>query len=215
MPRRSPIRLNMLNVNMLHKTIIVCLMLTSFCAASDWNYEESHSEVRDFTTGGTVHVRLRVGDLHIRRGDVDKIRLHYTVKSWRESHVKDAHVEIDVHGRDADIEFYAPSSGNTQFDVELEVPENTNLEVHEKVGDLRIDGIDGDKDLGLGVGDIRVTLGHSAYHLVRASTSIGDVNTSSGDVSAGFLGKTLRYYGDGKYELRAHVGIGDISLEGK
>jgi hypothetical protein len=55
----------------------------------------------------------------------------------------------------------------------------------------------------------------SAYHLVRASTSIGDVNTSTGDVSEGFLGKTLKYYGDGKYELRAHVSIGDISLEGK
>jgi hypothetical protein len=46
-------------------------------------------------------------------------------------------------------------------------------------------------------------------------TSIGDVNTSTGDVSAGFLGKTLKYQGDGKYELRAHVSIGDISLEGK
>jgi len=48
-----------------------------------------------------------------------------------------------------------------------------------------------------------------------ASTSIGDVNTSTGDVSAGLLGKTLKYHGDGKYEVRAHVSIGDITLEGK
>jgi len=68
---------------------------------------------------------------------------------------------------------------------------------------------------GLSVGDIRVAFGRSAYHLVRASTSIGDVNTSTGDVSEGFLGKTLKYDGDGKYELRAHVSIGDISLEGR
>jgi hypothetical protein len=201
---------------MLHKTIVVCLLLAPFCTASDhWNYEETHSEARDFVAGGMVHVRLSVGDLHIRRGDSDKIRLHYTVKSWRESHVKDAHVDIDVHGRDANIEFHAPTSGNTQFDVELEVPQNTNLEVHEKVGDLRIEEIEGDKDLELGVGDIRVAFGRAAYHLVRASTSIGDVNTSTGDVSAGLLGKTLKYHGDGKYELRAHVSIGDITLEGK
>ena len=216
MPGRSPIRSNVLSLNMLHKTILVCLVLAPFCAASDhWNYEETHSEVRDFTAGGTVHVRLRVGDLHIKRGDSDKIRLRYTVKSWRESHVKDAHVEIDVHGRDADIEFHAPSSGNTQFDVELEVPENTNLEVHEKVGDLRIEGIEGDKDLGLGVGDIRVALGHSAYHLVRASTSIGDVSGEGYGETSGWLGKTLKYRGEGKYELQAHVGVGDITLEGK
>jgi len=211
MPGKSPIILTML-----HKTIVVCLLLAPFCTASDhWNYEETHSEARDFVAGGMVHVRLSVGDLHIRRGDSDKIRLHYTVKSWRESHVKDAHVDIDVHGRDANIEFHAPTSGNTQFDVELEVPQNTNLEVHEKVGDLRIEEIEGDKDLELGVGDIRVAFGRAAYHLVRASTSIGDVNTSTGDVSAGLLGKTLKYHGDGKYELRAHVSIGDITMEGK
>jgi hypothetical protein len=210
MPGRSFIR-----PALLHSTIVSCLLLAPFCAASDhWNYEEARSEVRDFVAGGMVHVRLSVGDLHIKRGETNQIRLHYTVKSWRESHIKDAHVDIDVHGRDADIEFHAPTGGNTQFDVELEVPQNTSLEVHEKVGDLRIDDIEGDKDLGLGVGDIRVAFGRSAYHLVRASTSIGDVNTSSGDVSEGFLGKTLKYYGDGKYELRAHVSIGDISLEG-
>jgi hypothetical protein len=202
MPGRSFIRLALL-----HSIIVSYLLLAPFCVASDhWSYEEAHSEVRDFVAGGMVHVRLSVGDLHIKRGES---------KSWRESHVKDAHVDIDVHGRDADIEFHAPTSGNTQFDVELEVPQNTNLEVHEKVGDLRIDDIEGDKDLGLSVGDIRVAFGRSAYHLVRASTSIGDVNTSTGDVSEGFLGKTLKYDGDGKYELRAHVSIGDISLDGK
>jgi hypothetical protein len=162
-----------------------------------------------------VHLRVNVGDLHIRRGDSAKIRLHYTVKSGHESHVKEARVDIDIHGRDANIEFHAPTSGNTQFDIELEIPQNTNLEVHEKVGGIRIEDIEGDKDLQLGIGDIRVGFGRAAYHLVRASTSIGDVNTSAGDVTEGFLGKTMKYYGDGKYELRAHVGIGDISLEGK
>ena len=211
MPGRSFIRLALL-----HSIIVSYLLLAPFCVASDhWNYEEAHSEVRDFVAGGIVHVRLSVGDLHIKRGESNQIRLHYTVKSWRESHVKDAHVDIDVHGRDADIEFHAPSSGNTQFDVELEVPENTNLEVQEKVGGLRIEGIEGDKDLGLGVGDIRVALGRSAYHLVRASTSIGDVSGEGYGETSGWLGKTLKYRGEGKYELQAHVGIGDIALDEK
>jgi hypothetical protein len=202
MPGRSTIRLTML-----HKGIVVCLLLAPFCAASDhWDYQETHDQVRDFVAGGMIHVHMSVGDLHIKRGDSDKIRLHYTVKSWRESYVRDSHVDFEVHGRDADIDFHAPSSGNTQFDVELEVPQNTSLDVHEKVGDLRIEDVEGDKDLQLGIGDIRVTSARSAYHLVRASTSIGDVNTSTGDVSGSFLGKTLKYQGDGKYELHAHVG---------
>jgi len=204
----------------LHKTILVCLLCVPLCAASDhskdWNYEETYDQARDFVAGGMVHLRLSVGDLHIKRSDSSQIRLHYTVKSRRESRVKEAHVDFETHGRDAEIEFHAPTSGNTQFDVELEVPQNTNLDVHEKVGDLTVEDIEGDKDLDLGVGDIRIAGGHSAYHLVRASTSIGDVSGPGGyDESGGWLGKTLKYHGDGKYELRAHVSVGDITLEGK
>jgi len=50
---------------------------------------------------------------------------------------------------------------------------------------------------------------------VSASTGIGDVNADGYGDTSGWLGKTLKYRGDGKYELRAHVGVGDISLEGK
>jgi hypothetical protein len=209
MPGRS-------SIHLLHKTIIACLLLVPLCVASDhWNYEESRDEVRDFVAGGMLHVRMSVGDLHIKRSDSTKIRLHYTVKSRRESNVKDAHVDIEIRGRDANIEFHAPTGGNTQFDVELEVPQNTNLDVHEKVGDLTVENIEGDKDLELGVGDIRVAAERTGYHLVRASAGIGDVNGDGYGETSGWLGKTLKYHGDGKYELHAHVGVGDITLGGK
>src|SRR5258708_24157362 len=205
-----------IHLAMLHKTIVACLLLVPFCAASDrWKYDESHAEVRDFVAGGMLHVRLGVGDLHIKRSDSNQIRLHYTVKSRRESRVKEAHVDIEIRGRDAHIEFHAPSGGNTQFDVELEVPQTTNLDVHEKVGDLTVENLEGDKDLELGVGDIRVAAQRAGYHLVRASAGIGDGNSDGYAEPTGSLATTLENHGDGKYELHAHVGVGDITLEGK
>jgi len=198
-----------------YQAILLCLVFVPLCAASDWNYSESHSDARDFAAGGMLHVRLSVGDLHIKRGDGNKISLHYTVKSRREGNVKEARVDFDVRGNDASIAFRAPYGGNTQFDVELEVPANTNLDVHEKVGDLVVEDVAGDKDLELGVGDIRLAKAPSAYRSVRASTGIGDVNSDGYGETSGWLGKTLRYRGDGKYELRAHVGVGDITLEAK
>lgn len=205
-------------LNPLHKAVLLCLLMVPFCAAHasnhDWDYEETHTDSRDFVAGGMLHVHLSVGDLHIKRGDTNKINLRYTIKSRREKNVKNASVDFDVRGSDAAIEFHAPSTSNTKFDVELEVPAQTNLDVHEKVGDLNVDDVEGDKDLELGVGDIRVAREHSTYRLVRASSGIGDVNSDYGETS-GWLGKTLKYHGDGKYELRAHVGVGDITLEGK
>jgi hypothetical protein len=214
MPGKSLVRWNHV-----HKAVLLFLLIVPFCAARasnhDWDYEETHSDSRDFVAGGMLHVHLSVGDLHIKRGDTNKINLRYTIKSRRESHVKNAHVDFDVHGSDATIEFHASTVGNTQFDVELEVPAQTNLDVHEKVGDLDVGDIEGDKDLELGVGDIHVAREHSTYRLVRASSGIGDVNSDGYGETSGWLGKTLKYSGDGKYELRAHVGVGDITLEGK
>lgn len=197
-----------------YKIVLFCLLLVPLCAASDWQYEETHTDSREFVSGGYMHVRLKVGDVHIRRGDSTKIRLQYTVKSRRESHVKEAGVDFNVSGNDATLEFHAPGSGNTHFDVELEVPANTHLDVQQKVGDLSVESVEGDKDLSLGVGDIRISKEPSRYRLVKASTGIGDVNSDGYGETHGWLGKTLKYQGDGKYELRAHVGVGDIKLEG-
>ena len=209
MSQRSP-----LQALQLHKALLLCLFLVPLCAANDWRYEETHTDAREFVSGGYIHVRLSVGDLHIKRGDSTRIRLEYTVKSRLESHLKSVHVDFNIKGNDATVEFHAPTSGNTQFDVELEVPANTHLDIHQKVGDLTVDSIEGDKDLNLGVGDIRVSTGRSGYRLVNASTGIGDVNSEGYGETRGWLGKTLKYHGDGKYELRAHVGVGDIKLEG-
>ena len=207
-------------VSRLGKTLLLAISLIAFaspsiCAADDWKYMETRRDARDFVSGGSIHIRMTVGDLHIRRGDTNQIKLEYTVKSRRESSVKNARVDFDVHGKDANVEFHAPSGGNTNIDVELEVPENSNLDVHEKVGDLTVENIEGDKDLSLGIGDIRITAGQSGYRFVHASAGIGDVNGAGYGETSGWLGKTLKYHGEGKYELRAHVGIGDIRLEGR
>ena len=206
--------------NFNHKTVLTCLLLLPLFAAplraaSDWNYEETHSDARDFASGGFVHVHLKVGDMHIRRGDSNKISLRYTVKARHERNVKDAHVDFEVRGTDATIEFRAPYGDNTSFDVELLVPENTKLDVHDKVGDVTIEDVEGDKDLTLGVGDIRVANERSEYRVVNASAGIGDVSGDGYGATSGWLGKSLKYHGEGKYELRAHVGVGDIKLEGK
>ena len=194
--------------------LLTLLLSAPLCTASDWTYEETHADTRDFVSGGMLHVRLSVGDLRITPGGSNKIRLRYTVKSRHQANVKNTRVDLELRGNDATIEFHTPGH-NTQVEVELEVPLNTNLDVHHKVGDLNVDGVEGDKDLDLSVGDIHVQSANSGYRLVRASTSIGDVNSSGYGESSGWLGKTLRYHGDGKYELRAHVSVGDITLEGK
>jgi len=208
MSRRFPF-----GVKQIYRLVMLCLALVPLSVAHDWKYEESHDDVRDFAAGGYLHVRMTVGDMRIKRGESTKIKLHYTIKSRHESNLKNARVDFDVRGNDATIEFHAPTSGDTNFEVELEVPATINVDVHQKVGDITLDSVEGDKDLSLGVGDIRVLAGNAGYRVLNASTGIGDVHADGYGESHGWLGKTLKYRGDGKYELRAHVGVGDIHLE--
>jgi hypothetical protein len=215
---RNHFQRNQFRLSHFKHAVVLAILLVPFCAARasshGWDYEETRTDSRDFAAGGTLHVHLRVGDLHIIRGDGNKLNLRYKVKSSHQNNVKNAQAYFSVHGSDATLEFHAPSDSNTEFDVELEVPAQTNLDVHDRVGDVIVDEIEGDKDLELGVGDIRVAREGATYRLVRASSGIGDVNSDFGETS-GWLGKTLNYHGDGKYELRAHVGVGDISLVSK
>jgi len=199
----------------LNTVALGCMLCAPAAFASSDQYQETHSVAQNFVSGGVLRVRLSVGDMHITRGSSNQIQLHYTIKSNKESRLKECSVDLNVHGNEANLEFHAPTSSNTQFDVELEVPENTRLDVHEKVGDLRVERVEGDKDLELSVGDIRVLDEHPSYRYVNASTSIGDVNGNGYGETSGWLGKTLKYHGEGNYELRAHVSVGDVTLEGK
>ena len=75
-----------LRLGLLHKTLLLCLPLLPLCVAHasnshDWDFEETRTDSRDFVSGGMLHVHLTVGELHIKRGDSNKIQLRYTIKS--------------------------------------------------------------------------------------------------------------------------------------
>jgi hypothetical protein len=177
------------------KILLICLLSAPAAFATSDKYQESHSASQEFISGGILHVRMSVGDMHITRSFSNQIHVSYTIKSSRESRLKECSVDFNIHGNEADLEFHCPTTSNTQFDVELEVQQNTRLDVHEKVGDLTVEKIEGDKDLELSVGDIRVTDEHPSYRYVNASTSIGDVNGGGYGETSGWLGKTLKYHG--------------------
>lgn len=205
---------------MFRKALFLVLLAVPFAVAHE-KYEITRSEVHPLLPGGTLQIRLGVGDLHIVKGsDAQNVHVRYTVRTKHESNLRDTQATYQPRNDGASIEFHAPFSGNTSIDVELEVPDPTSLEVHMKVGDLRIEGIHGNKDLTLKIGDIEVTGSDPDYRSVRARAGIGDVNlhpekwqvTLTNYKEKGWLGRKIDYDSGGKYDLRAEVSIGDIDI---
>ena len=152
--------------------------------------------------------------------------MRYTIHCDRESRLSETNVRFETKDNHSTIRFDTPFSGNTSVDVEIEIPEKADLDLDLSVGDLKVEGIVGNKFLHVRIGDIHVVdAGHASdYSLVQAKTRIGDVDWHPrGDGhdqqsnkldygKSGWLGGKLNYSGNGKYELRAEVSVGDIHI---
>jgi hypothetical protein len=175
------------------------------------------SQTRAFAPGQQVHLEINVGDLRILASpDEHQLRLVIQPKRAISSEELKSWVpQFDVKGSQANIRLHMPKHGNQSGTVTLYVPTSTALNIDLDVGDMTIEGISGDKNLSVDVGDLKVGgLVPSEYGIVKNSTGIGDVEDRAFSAKqSGWLGKSEKVVGSGKYHIRCHVGIGDIRMQ--
>jgi hypothetical protein len=171
-------------------------------------------------SGGTLVLTVNVGDLRIvPNSDTNRIRIEIhgdapleEERSW----IK----QFEVAGDRATVEIRAPKdhehcvSCYAGRNITVYIPQQTAIKLQVEVGDVAINGIAGDKQIRVGVGDLSVTVRDAKeYAQVDLSTRIGDVDDSVyHSEPQGFLGKSETLDREGRYHLRAHVGIGDLKL---
>jgi hypothetical protein len=169
-----------------------------------------------FDAGGVVIVNANVGDLRVRPAEDDAhIKLVITSRNFDDAAAAPHWIrEFAVNGSQAKIVLEMPKHGEHNFEVTLYVPKRSDLRLNLAVGDLTIEGITGNTDAELGVGDLHMTVPDPhAYRAVAMSVHIGDVDAKAfGLEPSGFLGKSVdRQFSAGSYRLKLHTGIGDVS----
>jgi hypothetical protein len=104
---------------------------------------------------------------------------------------------------------------NENLEIRIEVPRKTNLRIHTGAGEVKVEGITGDKDIDLYAGQITIdSPSDAAYKRVDASVVIGEVNASAYGVDkGGFFRCFTKTMAEGEYRLRAHVMTGEIDLQ--
>jgi hypothetical protein len=171
-----------------------------------------------FAAGGVVILDANVGDVRVRPTDQEgKLRLVITAHKQEDATAAPRWVrEFAANGSQAKIVLEMPKHGEHNFDVTLYVPKRSDLRLNLEVGDLTIEGITGNADAEVGVGDLKITVPDPhAYRAVAMSVHIGDVHAGAfGLEPHGFLGKSVeREFSAGSYRLKLHTGIGDVSCE--
>jgi hypothetical protein len=168
------------------------------------------STSRQFTTGGTIHMNLSAGDYSIHTAAGDQIHVTGTCQDPdAESRMR---ADIRVQGNEAKIITGGPHN-NAHFTIE--VPQHSNLVIRLSAGDLEIGKIDGDLDVSSHAGDVNIEVGDAAeYRSVTASVYAGDVTAPAFGGSTSGLFRSLHWSGSGTHRIYAHVGAGDLNLQG-
>jgi hypothetical protein len=175
----------------------------------------THTQIIESPPGGSLLFKLRGGDVHVRRGaDPKYIVVRYTPDPKKPDEEEKVQFRSRVHGSEVQVEIKAPAS--LSVETEIEVPSPITLEVHLTGGDLTVEGVEGDKDLQLFAGDLKVDIGTlQNVRDAEVSVRVGDVDVPPIGKVHGWLGHTWRYQGSGQYRLYAHTGFGDATLIAK
>ena len=185
----------------------LCLCILIGAAAAQTATQPGHAE-QAFANNGRVNLDLSAGEYEIRSGATDKIVVNYSTHD--PEHDRDVEVKF-VGGHDST--HLTVNGPHNNFHATIEVPPQTDLYVRLSAGDMRIRGIEGNKDVESHAGDLIIDVGHASdYAAVDASVHAGDINAGAFNVEKGGLFRSFRLRGTGKYRLHAHLGAGDLTL---
>jgi hypothetical protein len=187
----------------------VGFVLSSFVFVKDVTAQ--NSQAWPFMGGGTVHLRLSSGDYSVRPGTSSQIRVRWEPgEGHHPQDLKKVKVALDKSGNVATLRTDGPTK-HVRFTIEI--PAQSDLFLNMRAGDVRITGIEGNKDVHMTAGDLTIEVSPASYSLVHATVKIGDLHGKAFGKSSDGFGNSLNWTGAGKYTLNATMFAGDLSLQ--
>ena len=194
----------------MRRGLIVVASLALSVVASGQSMLDEHAIERPFSEGGIVTLNLSSGDYTVRAGASDRVRVQWRAENLEdEKDVRKITVVSDVFDRVATIRTKGPTS-HARFTIE--VPPRSDVHLRVRAGDVRIEGIEGNKDVRMTAGDLYIDVQPDSLRHVHASVSIGDLNARSLGIEKDGFKNSFDWFGDGQYTLDARLFAGDVVL---
>jgi hypothetical protein len=192
-----------------------CWMLTAALVLASANLpaqEAPEATVQQkFTSGGAIRLHLQAGGYNITPTDSENIVV--TCRARSDGQLRTVKVAIKPAGASADV--YVLDTPHNNFTATIQVPRHSDLWVRLTAGELDVGSVEGNKDLELNAGSLRVDIPRPQEYGQRdASVTTGSIESSAFEVSKGGLFRSFSQHGPGKYRLHAHVMAGEIVLRG-
>ncbi len=173
--------------------------------------KSSSSLERDFVANGRISMDLSAGEYRITGSPDNKIRLAWRVRE--SDRLSDVDARVDVRGSDARIITDGPMN---HFRVDIQVPQRADLYIRLTAGELRLDRVEGNKDVELHAGELRIDVNRADdYHTVDASIWAGEIHADPFNAHKEGLFRSFDWKGHGPYKLHAKAKAGEVWLSEK
>ena len=161
----------------------------------------------DFPSSGSLKMEICSSGVKIVGGEKNRIRVAY--ESTKDT--SKVSIRMRTSGSEGTVEVdHCP---HDNFQITIEVPRATDLNVRMVAGQLDVEGVSGSKDLELDAGELDVETGRPEdYAHVDASVTTGEVDAPAFKVNKGGLFRSFERQGPGRLRLHAHVGAGQVTL---
>jgi hypothetical protein len=190
---------------------VLSLAVTIFavCTASWASSSSPTVQQQKFTSGGLVRMHLEAGQYEIRASDSDAIVV--TCSSDDPEKLQRVRVELKASGGTAQL--YVRDTPHNDFHVTIEVPRRSDLWIRLSAGDMKIEDIEGNKDVESNAGDMTIQVPHpELYGHSDAAVWAGDIMASAFAVNKSGLFRSFHQSGPGKYRLHVHLLAGDLKI---
>jgi hypothetical protein len=162
-----------------------------------------------FPSSGRLQLDVRSGDVRVSGTDKDKVSIHF--EGRKSGEVDDVSILFKKTGSNGVMTL---SGGpRNDFQILIEIPRETDLQVRMPFGALEIESVHGSKNVELHAGDVSIELGDpKEYSHIEASVTTGGLDSAPLGISKGGLFRSFKRDGPGRYRLYAHVGSGELDL---
>ena len=94
----------------------------------------------------------------------------------------------------------------------MELPARSDVHLRMRAGEVRVQGIDGHKDVRMTAGELKIGVRRESLGSAHASVTFGDLDARALGISKSGIKRSLDWIGGGRYELDARLGAGDLAL---
>jgi hypothetical protein len=186
---------------------LVCLALCPWRAMA--GELSANPTTMNFGAGGTIRMNLNIGTMEVVGVPDDRITVSWHSRLPEDE--RDVSVKLRRAGaNDATVVVDGPGD---RVHYRIEVPQQSNVAIHMRAGDLDVHGILGSVDANLLAGNMDLRVAEPRhYHTVSASVTAGGLTARPWHADRGGLWRSFRASSDGDYELRARLLAGQLTI---